>query len=822
MKLDSTSLHVDTRSRYRSYVLNVTLRAPLVVILGILFTLGGLGFFMFGITSPTLLGVGYILWGLASGVWLVYVYGNTSLLHEDPPHTVSEILQPDTNIVNIGDVLSWDAIEVIGGGTDKDLPLETVVAQLLRYPPVQSILQFIDVPAEQLFEALRQHLLPQLTLSQWIYTAASQAAARGQQSVFAADLLGALMLDPAMRSSLRQFDLQEQDVSFIVWWNNLLRIERENKKRWWDREALVNFTGVGFSWAAGFTPFIDSFAHIPSGNIWDQPYGHFDQVDQLITSLARTRQSNVLLVGQPGVGRLGVIKELSRRVDAQIAHPALNGSRVVYIHIGQLLSLGASGPQQMQLISKALAEMQRAGNIIAVLDGVGSILGVTGEERINLTDVLLPFFSSSGLRVVVIMATQEYHERLKANDDLMHLFEMVQVPPLDEQSTLQLLALTKSAWEQRANVNIPYKVLREIVEATADILPYVPFPEKAFDILEEIIVNAQAQQKRQLSADDVNELITRKTGIRMGKIKGLEGERLLHLEDFIHQRVVNQVQGVAAVSRAMVRARAGVGSREKPIGTFLFLGPTGVGKTETAKALAEAFFGSGENLQRLDMTEFQGEGGVVRLLGGAEHKTGRLTSMVADHPYAVLLLDEFEKADRLVKQLFLPVFDEGYITDAYGRKYSFRNTIIVATSNAGAELIRTSVDEQGKVPADFEKTLRDHILSEGLFRPEELNRFDGVVTFTPLTQEHIRQVASLMLKKLNKRLDSQHGITVNVTDELINFLVKVGYNPEFGARPMARAIQDTVEYAVARQVASGGTQPGVAVTINPAQFERAS
>ncbi|MEX1111836.1 MAG: AAA family ATPase [Candidatus Andersenbacteria bacterium] len=818
MKLGDAPLQIDTRRLYGRRVFNIALRSPILVTIAILSTLAGTGMILFSASSSLMVGLGLVLWAVSAAAWLIYTYASTTLPHEKPRYTVQQLLESDGSINNGAYVLTWEAIEAIGSGTDKDLTMHDVVAQIVAHPKVTATLEFMEIPAQELQEVLERHVVPDLTLPKLVHTAAFQVSVRSESYVGVVDLLVTLLLHPQMRNPLRQFELQEHDVLFVGWWYGTMQRERAVQKRWWDPDRLVGFTGVGLSWAAGYTPFIDNFIRIPSGNIWDQPYGHKEQAEQLITTLARARQGNVLLVGQPGVGRLGIIKYVAQLMNQQKAHDALNGQRMIYINVGQLLSLGSSGPEQMQFISRALAEMERAGNIVAVLDGLGSVLGKAGEDRINLTDVLLPFFSSAKVRVVVIMSTDEYHERVKTNEDLLHLFEIVQVPPLSGQETLQLLALTRRAWEDTTDVRASYKVLREIVEATEHILPYVPFPEKAFDVLEELIVTAQGKKQKDISSTDVHDLIAHKTGIQLGKVKELEGRRLLHLEDFIHRRVVNQEQGVMAVSRAMIRARTGVRSRTKPIGTFLFLGPTGVGKTETAKALAEAFFGSEEYLQRLDMTEFQGEDGVQRLIGSSGQKTGRLTSLVADHPYAVLLLDEFEKADLLVKQLFLPVFDEGYISDAYGRKYSFRNTIIVATSNAGAELIRTSVDDEGKVPPGFEKDLREHILSQQLFRPEELNRFDGVVTFTPLSPDHIRQIAVLMLKKLNKRLDAEHGITVVIDDALLDFLVKTGYNADFGARPMARAIQDTVEYAVARQIAASATHPGQQITINPEQF----
>ncbi|MDZ4341801.1 MAG: AAA family ATPase, partial [Candidatus Binatia bacterium] len=298
-----------------------------------------------------------------------------------------------------------------------------------------------------------------------------------------------------------------------------------------------------------------------------------------------------------------------------------------------------------------------------------------------------------------------------------------------------------------------------------------------------------------------------------------EREYLLNLESIMHRRLINQNHAVAAVARAMIRARAGVRNRHRPIGTFLFLGPTGVGKTETAKTLTEAYFGSEDYLTRLDMTEFQSEEAVAELIGSNARPVGRLTEQISDRPFTVLLLDEFEKAHAAVQQLFLQVLDEGWLTDVRGHQVSFRHAIIIATSNAGAQYIHEAVG-QGSLPAGFDKQLQEYILEKNIFKPELINRFDGVITFTPLSPDHIGQIARLMLRKLNKQLDSNHGITVAATDELIGYLVAHGYNAQLGARPMNRLIQNTVEYIVAQKILRGHIQPGQQIFLSPEQLQQ--
>lgn len=777
-------------------------------------------------------GVSLISGSLAAGGLLIFVFGTTYYPYRKPAATTKSAagLSGDAENkssanaapapVNVADVLSFDLLQHLGPYAVKPTAqsLAEALASLIESEHGLDFFRRLELDPAQVLTVLNQDLLPHFSWDDLARGAFSVASALDDNYITAEHIFASLFLQKELHNFIRQNSLTENDILFVAWWLKALSDIRVERARWWDKQQLLDFTGIGLSWASGFTPFVDQFARIPSGNLWDDPYGRFEQVESLINTLARQRQSNVLIVGQPGVGRLGVIKELARRVHANQAHSALNGQRVLYIHLGQLLGLAGNEAGQLAIIARALREMERAGNVIAILDGISSILGQSGEGRVNLSDVILPFFNSNKVRVVAIMSSDAYHLRFKSNEELLQLFEVVQVEPLSQQQTLQLLTLTVPGWERRTGVFLPYKSLRAVVESTTNVMPQIPFPEKAFDVLEESLVKAQSLKAAVLTEKQVHEIISHKVGFNVGRLQAEEAQHLLNLEDIIHERVVNQEQGVAAVARAMIRARAGVRSLKRPIGVFLFLGPTGVGKTETAKALAEAYFGSEEYLQRLDMSEFQGESAVERLIGSVQQPTGQLTSIIGDHPFAVLLLDEFEKSDVRVHQLFLQVFDEGHLSDARGKQYSFKHVIIVATSNAGAEFIRQHVQPNGTMPEGFEKKLREYILQQGIYRPELMNRFDGVVTFVPLTPKHIEKITILMLRKLNKQLDAQHGVTVAITPELVQFLVSIGYNPEFGARPMNRAIQNTVEYAVAQMLLRSQAQPGQTITLHPEQL----
>jgi len=332
-------------------------------------------------------------------------------------------------------------------------------------------------------------------------------------------------------------------------------------------------------------------------------------------------------------------------------------------------------------------------------------------------------------------------------------------------------------------------------------------PNKAIDLLYELAGRAEKTQKRQLTRADVLEFVKAKTGIPTGTVSEDEKDKLINLEKILHERVIGQDEAVSAVANAMRRSRAGVSNPNRPIGSFLFMGPTGVGKTETTKALAQAFFGDDNRITRLDMSEYKAADAMPKLIGSFGANTpGVLSSMLREKPYGVLLLDEFEKASKEVVDLFLQVLDEGVFSDMRGKKVNARNMIIIATSNAGSDIIYDSV-QRGEKLSEKKSEIVDTIVKQGIFRPELLNRFDAVVLFQPIDNARLRDIAKLMLEKFRLRIQTR-GIDLEVTDDLIDYLMKFGSDPKFGARPMNRAIQDVVEQKIADKIIKGVIKPG--------------
>jgi len=379
---------------------------------------------------------------------------------------------------------------------------------------------------------------------------------------------------------------------------------------------------------------------------------------------------------------------------------------------------------------------------------------------------------------------------------------------------LMILEKMTLSLENKYKTFITFPALRKIISLADKYLP-IPFPKSAMDLLDEVLVHLTSTKEKVLLPKHVNEVVSRKTKVPVGDVEEKERDTLLNLEDLLHQRIINQVEAVREVSTALRRARSQITVRKGPMGTFLFLGPTGVGKTETAKALAEIYFGSEERIIRLDMSEYQSVNDIPRLIG-APGEEGTLTTKIRENPFSLLLLDEIEKSHPNILNLFLQVLDEGFLTDGLGRKVNFRNCIIIATSNAGYQIILKALKEKTEW-VDVKRNILDYIFQEGLFRPEFINRFDSMVVFQPLSQKNLLGIAELMLKKLKNNLKDQN-IELIITEPLKEKIAELGYNPTFGARQMRRVIQDKVENVLASALLSKKIKRGDKIEINPDDF----
>ncbi|MBI2451363.1 MAG: AAA family ATPase [Parcubacteria group bacterium] len=625
-----------------------------------------------------------------------------------------------------------------------------------------------------------------------------------------------------IKAVLEEHNIAEEDFNEIISWVFREYYKKREASRFWTKENLARRRGLGKNWAYGYTINLDKFSkdlgEFGAGKLKTELIGRDEDIEIIERILSRAEENNILMIGEPGAGRKMVIQGLANLVYEGMVLPPLKHKRILEINLEALIaSAGADGNLESQL-ALVFNEAVGAGNIILVINDFHNFVGAaSGVGKMDISSFLTPYLSSKNIQIIGITDYKGLHRNMEANPGLLMYFEKVEIKEPDEKTSMLILEDIVGRFEKRSNVLVTYPALKEIVKQSARYLSAVPMPERAIDLLDESMVYAATKtDDRFLKIEHIDKILSEKTKIPIGEVGKSEKEKLSQLEKILHQRVIDQEEAIVAISRAMRRSRLGVGETKKPIGTFLFLGPTGVGKTETAKALSEAYFGSEERMVRFDMSEYQNTADIARLIGSPEGEPGVLTTRIKENPFSLVLLDELEKAHPNILNLFLQVLDEGFLTDAWGRKVNFRNTIIIATSNAGAEFIREMI-EKNINPVKEKEKLMDFLQMNSLFKPEFLNRFDEIVIFHALSKENLVKIAILLLRNLAKRLAEQK-ITLSITPALAERVAELGYSPEYGARPMKRVIQDRVEDLISRKLLDGSLKKGDTLEIKPEEI----
>ncbi len=612
---------------------------------------------------------------------------------------------------------------------------------------------------------------------------------------------------------LNQYLLEENDLYEVARWYVHAQDEEEEYGAFWQKENLLRTPALASDWTYGYTVNLDQYSTdiIAKGYHIPHLVGRRLEIDKIQRTLARNDQNNVVVVGDPGSGRHAVVLAFALDVFEGKVLKQLKGKRVVELNFDLLLSDVKLENEIKGKITQVLKEAREAGNIILVIDNFERLVGGT-KDSLDLTDVFQQNFAGADLQVIAITTREFYHKSIMINPTLNKLFEVVEIEEISPSDTLKVLEHLTPFLEKEYKIFIPFTALKETLKKS-QLIAQIPNPEKAIDVLKEAAVLAASRKERILKPELINEIIAQKTKIPQAALLAEEKEKLKNLEKLLHQWVIDQEEAISLIAQSLRRARLEISAKGKPIGTFLFLGPTGVGKTETAKTLARVYFGSEKRMIRIDMSQHQGKEAINSLLGNpVSAEPGLLVKAVRDNPFSVLLLDEIEKTSPEVLNLFLTILDEGYINDSFGRRVSFENTIIIGTSNAGSEFIRQKSQEN--IPAlEFSKILIDYVLKEKIFSPEFINRFDAVVVYQPLKPDHLYKITHLLLIKLNQRL-AERKITLKITDSLINQIVQAGYNPQFGARGIKRIIQDKVEDYIARQLLNDEIKPGQIIEIN--------
>lgn len=617
----------------------------------------------------------------------------------------------------------------------------------------------------------------------------------------------------------------------------------------------------------------------------DPVVGRDAEIRRTIQILSRRTKNNPVLIGEPGVGKTAIAEGLAQEMVAGTVPAELANKRLMVLDMGSLVAGTKYRGEFENRLKKVIDEIQADGHVILFIDELHTLIGAGGAEgAIDASNILKPALARGELQTIGATTLDEYQKYIESDAALERRFATVQVDEPTPEESLAILKGLRPRYEAHHHAKITDEALEQAVKLSDRYISDRFLPDKAIDLMDEaaamVRINAEEKKTRKPSLDeqiaelqsakeaaieqqdfdraadlreqelslrakqeqqadrvserqaeqhyrlkvtgeDVAKVVAEWTGVPLTQLKRSESDRLINLEKVLHKRVIGQDEAVDAVAKAIRRARSGLKNPNRPIGSFMFLGPTGVGKTELAKALAEAMFGSEDNMIRIDMSEYMEKFSTSRLIGAAPgyvgyDEGGQLTEKVRQHPYSVVLLDEAEKAHPDVFNLLLQVLDDGYLTDSKGRRVDFRNTIIIMTSNLGA----TQLQDEKEVGFGARDMSQDYNAMAGAirqqlklhFRPEFLNRIDETIIFHSLNKQELHQIVKLMTNELRDRVAEQE-ISLKVTPAAVDLIAAVGYDPEYGARPLRRAIQDKIEDRLSTDLIDGEIKPGDTVTV---------
>ena len=549
-----------------------------------------------------------------------------------------------------------------------------------------------------------------------------------------------------------------------------------------------------------------------------QVIGRKDEIDDIIRVLCRKEKSNAILLGFPGVGKSKVIEGFVRRLLADDVPEHLLGKEVFKLNLGGLIAGTKYRGEFEERFKAVLDEVLAAkGKIILYIEDIHQIVTAGRTEgSLDAGNLLKPLLAQGQINIIGTTTFAAYRESFELDQALEGRFQRVRIEEPDQDKALAILQGLRENYQDFHGVRLTDEALQAAISLSIRYLSDRYLPDKALDLIDEACAVKKIQlaqsgtNQPDVSREDIASIIERITGIKVQGIMDNEREHLLNLDKLLRQRIVGQDQAVRKVSEAILRSRAGIQNPKRPIGSFLFLGPTGVGKTALAKSLAERLFGNELEMVRLDMSEYMEKHAVARLVGpppgyvGFE-EGGQLTEAVRRKPYAVVLFDEIEKAHPDVFNILLQVLDDGRITDSQGRTVDFKNTIIILTSNIGAQTLLDGISENGDIPEDVRKEVMEAL--HGHFRPEFLNRLDEIILFKPLVQKDMERIADLILKDINKRLQERR-LHIHLQKEALDFILENAYEPGFGARPLKRYMQKHVETLVAKEILEDRVKEG--------------
>ena len=654
-----------------------------------------------------------------------------------------------------------------------------------------------------------------------VVTAASQRTGN-QRFVEPVDLFAALAgsEDSEILSLFNLFNIKAGDlfraaVFVRLYRRRLIELPRKAFRKLLSSYHRPRHRIMNRAWTAVPTPLLDQF----STDLTDRArsyevgflVGHDQELQRLVDVLSRPDNPNAILIGEPGSGKETIVEHLAYLITKDRVPAQLFDKRLVALRLGSLFA-GADQGELQGRVNKVFEEIKRSGNIILYLAEIDNLTRSAPKGQATLSSTLLPLITNDQFPIIGTAFPREFKLFIEPDTFFAEAFEVIRVKEISPEEAELILTYRSYLLEETYKVRITYGAIKKAVALAQKYFREKLLPASADDLLNEAVTAVKNRGEKVLTSDAVIKVAESRVNIPIHEVEAGEAERLLNLEALIHERLINQDEAVKAVSNSLRAYRSGLSRGGGPIGTFLFVGPTGVGKTELAKTLARIQFGSEEAMIRFDMSEFQDTQSLYRFIGAPDGETrGRLTEAVLEKPFSLILLDEFEKAHPDIWNVFLQVFDDGRLTDNLGRVVNFENTIIIATSNAHSDVIHSSLSK-GESMVSIAEYLKQILVD--VFRPELLNRFSDIIVFRDLRPTELKEIVKLQLKELGRLLDETQGIKLEYTDGAVELLSRLGYEPAFGARPLRRVIEEKLKAPLSEKILAGQLHRGSVIKLD--------
>ena len=756
------------------------------------------------------------------GVLLLFYWIDKFIFRGEPDYSLEEIIHKRE--INIAKVLKSDAFHLIEKVYDRNLILKKdfyieLALSLLNEESIQKSIKRLNINPEEFRQKLedlyekhsivweKENLnlkIEKLLLEAFYYSLEHNKHCITKNSLFVA--LFKIKDQEIFKSLLNIFNIDDYKISQAV-----LFEETAEKFSAWSLPSILSgmISGgrkrirhryVNRAWTSRPTPVLDKFStdltDLARENQIGFMIGHQNEYERLITTLSRIEHPNALLIGDVGIGKETIIAHLAYNLVYDKVPKELFDKRLVELHLS-LLVAGASENEIQKRLALIVDEILQAENIILVIPEIHNLVKTSGSAYLSAADALLPIIHNNAFPIIGTTYPREFKQLVEPRSDFVNIFEIINISEITPEEAEKILIYESLILEKKHKVFISFDAVSMAVKLAKKYFHNKFLPSSAEEILKTAISEANLREEKFISKDEIIRVVEQKSSIPIHEVEIEEVQKLLNLEDLIHKELVNQNEAVRAVSDVLREFRAGLSRKSGPIASFLFVGPTGVGKTELAKILAKIQFGSYDNMIRFDMSEYQTKESIYRFIGSSDGSlSGELTERVLYQPYSLILLDEFEKAHPDILNLFLQVLDEGRLTDNLNRTIDFTNTIIIATSNAHADIVLESL-KAGKSVEDVSNYLKERLVD--VFQPELLNRFSKIVVFKELSIDDVVKIARLGLKEIQETL-KENGIEIEFSDEAVLLLARFGYDPSFGARPLRRAIEEKIKSPLSKEI----------------------